>query len=113
MGRKGGVGGARKHTVQICTRGEQHGISSPSPSLGGGRVAHPQAVRGRGGEARLGEGGESSTKERVLEGIIWLHSRLRVIVQHPENEVLESAVITRGVTRFPLTNAARTTNLHS
>ena len=106
------MGRASKDTIHVCTmRREQHALP---PSLGGGRVAHPEGVGGRGGEARLGERRrQCSTEERVLEGVVWLHPLLRVVVQHLEDEVLESVVIARGMAKFTLTNATRTTNLHA
>ncbi len=52
-------------------------------------------------------------EETVLEGIVGLNSRLGVVVQHSENEVLELQVVSYCVARFSRPTTAWSTTFHS
>ena len=77
------------------------------------RIWDPEAVGGAGESGLRERGGHGAAEERVLEGIVGLHPRLRVVVQHAENEVLELAVVCGGVAWFPLANSPRSPSLHA
>ena len=101
-----GLGGASKYV-----RGGVEEDSAVVP-LAPRRVGNSEAVGGT-GEPGLGEGGwRGAAEEGVLEGIVWLHSSVGVIVQHAEDEIFELAIVARGVAGLPLANSPRAPSLH-
>ena len=95
------------HQTVRCTHWRMQwegGVSmsrAPSSILGGdGREGHFMwgSVRGGGlavvgGREGRGRGVAVTLEERVLQGIKWFDPCLRVIVQHPQNQILEFPVV--------------------
>ena len=101
------------------------GLGGASKYVGGGveqdtaivplapwRVGNSETVGGT-REPGLGEGGGHGTaEERVLQGIIWLHPCVGVIVQHAEDEIFKLAIVTGAVARLSLADSPRAPSLH-
>lgn len=49
----------------------------------------------------------------MLQGVVRAHSRIRIVVQHPQNEVLEFQVVRHAVAGFAVPPATRTARLHA
>ena len=62
---------------------------------------------GRGGSVAF------TSEERVLQCIVRFCTRLGVIVQHAEDQVLEFPIVGRGVAHFPVPDPPRTTCLNT
>lgn len=52
-------------------------------------------------------------EEVVLEGVVGSDARLGVIVEHPEDQVLELEVVRHIVTHLPCPPTSRTPRLHA
>ena len=76
-------------------------------SVSGGGLA---VVGGREGGGR---GVAVTLEERVLQGVKWFDPGVRVIVQHPQDQILEFPVIPWSVPHLPLPDAPRPPRLHT
>ena len=94
-----GLGGASKY---VRGGGEEDTTVTP---LGPWRVRNSEAVGGTGDAGLREGGGHGATEEGMLQCIVWLYPRVRVIVQHAEDEIFELAIVTGGVAGFPLANS--------
>ena len=112
----GGGGGAGEYVGGGRPPAEEDVSVVPLVPQGGrgGGVGHDETVRGGGGGevGGVGRGGEGATEEWMLESLVWLHPRLRVIVQHLEDEGLELSVVFGGVAWFSLADSRQAPSLH-